>query len=39
MHIGTEEAVLERTFAAEPTAHWVEFAAEHDLPIEAIAEQ
>lgn len=36
MHIGTEEAVLERTFAAEPTAHWVEFAAEHDLPIEAV---
>ncbi|WP_152349104.1 CoA transferase [Brevibacterium sp. CFH 10365] len=36
VHIGTEEAVLERTFAAEPTAHWVEFAAEHDLPIEAV---
>lgn len=35
--IGAEEAVLERTFAEKPTAHWVEFAAEHDLPIERVA--
>ncbi|AMT92931.1 carnitine dehydratase [Brevibacterium linens] len=35
-HIGTEEAVLEATFAEKPTAHWVDFAAEHDLPIEAV---
>ena len=36
-HIGTEEDVLERTFAAESTAHWIDFAAEHDLPIERVA--
>ncbi|MFE1083351.1 CoA transferase [Brevibacterium sediminis] len=36
-HIGTEEAVLESTFAGKPTAHWVDFAAEHDLPIERVA--
>lgn len=27
---------LERAFAEQPTAHWVTFAAEHDLPIEPV---
>jgi alpha-methylacyl-CoA racemase len=35
-HIGTEEAVLETAFVEKPTAHWVEFAETHDLPIEAV---
>ena len=37
--LGSEHEELERAFAAQPTAHWTEFAAEHDLPIEAIAHQ
>src|SRR5699024_3220627 len=34
---GSHHDTLERAFAAEPTARWVDFAAQHDLPIEAIA--
>lgn len=35
-NLGSDHGTLERAFAAESTAHWVDFAAEHDLPIEAI---
>ena len=35
--LGSEHEELERVFAAEPTAHWVAFAAEHELPIEPVA--
>lgn len=36
-NLGSDHDTLERAFAAEPTARWVDFAAQHDLPIEAIA--
>ncbi|WP_209373737.1 CoA transferase [Brevibacterium renqingii] len=35
-NLGSEHEALERAFAAEPTAHWTEFACTHDLPIEAV---
>ncbi|SDT15713.1 Crotonobetainyl-CoA:carnitine CoA-transferase CaiB [Brevibacterium siliguriense] len=35
--LGSEHEELERAFAAEPTAHWIDFAAEYDLPIERVA--
>lgn len=34
--VGSEHDELEAAFAEHPTAHWVEFAAEHDLPIEPV---
>ncbi|UVI36719.1 CoA transferase [Brevibacterium spongiae] len=37
--LGSEHEQLKRAFAAQPTAHWTDFAAEHDLPIEEIAHQ
>lgn len=37
--LGSEHEQLERAFAARSTVHWTDFAAEHDLPIEAIAHQ
>ncbi|WP_181276347.1 CoA transferase [Brevibacterium oceani] len=37
--LGSDHETLERAFAAEPTAHWVAFAAEYDLPIEPIIER
>src|SRR5699024_12655190 len=36
-NLGSDHDPLERAFAAEPTARWVDFAAQHDLPIEAMA--
>jgi alpha-methylacyl-CoA racemase len=35
-NLGADHETLERAFAAEPTAHWLAFAAQYDLPIEAI---
>lgn len=35
--VGSEHEELEKAFAAEPTAYWIDFAAEHDLPIERVA--
>lgn len=35
--LGSEHEELEAAFASQPTAHWVEFAHTHDLPIEPIA--
>ena len=35
--VGSEHEALEKAFAAEPTAYWIDFAAEHDLPIERVA--
>lgn len=35
-NLGADHDALEHAFAAESTAHWVAFAAEHDLPIEPI---
>lgn len=34
--VGSEHAELEAAFAAHPTNYWVEFANEHDLPVEPI---
>ncbi|WP_293851666.1 CoA transferase [uncultured Brevibacterium sp.] len=35
--LGSEHEELEKAFASQPTAHWMEFANTYDLPIEPIA--